>query len=160
MVQRLLQVSHALEVATRNNFLKCEGETAREVALFDFATTDYEMGARVIEIPPDSFFATHTHPHAYHFILVLTGTGIMIYDEKEYTLKPGDTCLVEKGVVHKLGAGKDGARVICVNTPTYEHDDDRHVHYLEDETLESVSVNYAGAAHVHEEHGHHHPHVH
>ena len=165
----LLQVSHAETVTPQNEFLKCEpvegheaSDTAREAALFDFATTDYEMGARIISIPPNRFFAKHTHPHAHHFIVVLKGTAVMIYDGQRYVLQPGDTCLVRKGIIHKLGAGEDGTRVICVNTPTYEHDDPDHVHYLEEETLDSVALDYSDSelvphGHVHEHaHSHHH----
>ena len=152
----LLQISHTQEMTPGNPFLKCEpvhgsdpDETAREASLFDFASTDYEMGARIISIPPNRFFAEHTHPYAHHFILVLEGVGVVIYDGERYILREGDTCLVKRGVVHKLGAAEEGLRAVCVNTPTYEHDDPRHVHYLEEETLESVTVDYSHAEHTH-----------
>jgi quercetin dioxygenase-like cupin family protein len=158
----LLQVSYAQKMTPTNHFLKCEPvqnrdpeETALEASLFDFASTDYEMGARVISIPPNRFFAEHTHPYAHHFIYVLKGTGIIIYDGKEYVLTEGGSCLVRKGVIHKLGAAEEGLLAICVNTPTYEHDDPKHVHYLEEETLESVAIEHDVSEHVHHEHVHH-----
>src|SRR5216683_2751069 len=111
----LLQISYAQEMTPTNPFLRCElisghdpDETALEAALFDFATTDYEMGARVISIPPNRFFAEHTHPYAHHFIYVLKGTGIIIYDGESYVIKEGSSCLVRKGVIHKLGATEEG----------------------------------------------------
>jgi hypothetical protein len=39
-----------------------------------------------------------------------------------------------------LGAGDDGLLAIVVNTPTYENGDPAHVHYAEEETLETVEV--------------------
>jgi quercetin dioxygenase-like cupin family protein len=162
----LLQVSHTRGIKPEHAFLKIEEaqgnnpeEAAEETSLFDFASTNYEMGARVIFIPPNRFFAEHTHPYAHHFIFVLKGTGVMIYDGQRYILKEGDTCLVRKGVIHKLGAAEDGLQAICVNTPTYAHDDPNHVHYTEEETLESVMIGY-GDAHDHHGHEHHHEHEH
>jgi quercetin dioxygenase-like cupin family protein len=155
MVEQL-QISYAQKMTPTNHFLKCEpaqdgdtGGTALEESLFDFASTDYEMGARVISIPPNRFFAEHTHPYAHHFIFVLKGTGIMIYDGERYTIEEGGSCLVRKGVIHKLGAADEGLLAICVNTPTYEHDDPNHVHYLEEETLGSVTIEHDAARHVH-----------
>lgn len=142
-----LQISYPQEMAPKNRFLRCEvlpgqspDEAALEASLFDFATTNYEMGARVISIPPNRAFAQHTHPFAHHFIMVLQGTGIVRYDGEMYTLRAGGTCLVRQGIEHKLGAGDDGLLAVVVNTPTYEHDDPRHVHYSEEETLESIEI--------------------
>ncbi len=146
MAERL-QISNALKAIPTNPFLKCElvpgrdpEEVALEAALFDFSTTGYEMGARVVSIPAQRTFATHVHPYAHHFIYVLQGTGIILYDGQTYILKPGDTCLVRKGIEHKLGAGEEDLLAIIVNTPTYDHDDPRHVSYLEEEILESVPL--------------------
>src|SRR6266849_4389175 len=102
-----LQVGYPNEIRPTNEFLLCEdhdaGEPAREEALYDSASTNYEMGARVISIPPDRFFAEHTHPFAHHFIYILKGTGILFYDGDRYELSAGTSCLVRKGIVHKLG---------------------------------------------------------
>ena len=143
-----LQISYAQEMTPTNPFLRCElipghdpDETALEVSLFDFASTNYEMGARVISIPAHRAFARHTHPEAHHFIYVIQGTGIVVYDGQTYTVKMGGSCLIRRGIEHKLGAGDEGLLAIVVNTPTYEHDDPRHVHYSEEETLESIIVN-------------------
>lgn len=142
-----LQIGYAKEITPTNPFLRCElipghdpNETALEAPLFDFTTTNYEMGARVISVPANRAFARHTHPNAHHFIYVIEGTGIIEYDHQTYVLKAGGSCLVCRGVEHKLGAGDGGLLAIVVNTPTYEHDDPDHVHYVEEETLESIDV--------------------
>jgi quercetin dioxygenase-like cupin family protein len=142
-----LEIAHLDEMKPQNAFLQCElaeghdpYETALEVPLFDFAKTQHQMGARLVSIPPGRAFARHTHPNAYHFIYVLKGTGILEYDGKTYTLKPNETCLVSKGVTHKLGTNEDGLLAMIVNTPTYDNGDPAHVHYLEEETLESVEA--------------------
>jgi len=146
-MSEVLQISYPQEMTPTNSFLRCEivnshdsEDAALEESLFDFATTNYEMGARVISIPPNRAFAQHSHPFAHHFIYVLQGTGIVLYDGQHYTLKSGGTCLVRRGVEHKLGAGDDGLLAIVVNTPTYTHDDPRHVHYSEEETLASIEI--------------------
>ena len=134
-------------------FLKLEqsanqnlSESALEVPLFDFASTHHQLGVRLVTIPANRAFARHIHPNAYHFIYVVDGTGILEYDGAWYILKPGEYCLVRKGVVHKLGAGEDGLLAMIVNSPTYENGDPAHVHYLEDETL--VSVEFASNGHT------------
>jgi len=142
-----LEISRLEELRPSNPFLHCEmvegrdpNETALEVPLFDFAGTKYQMGARLIWIPPARAFARHIHPNAYHFIYVVKGTGIIEYDHQTYRLDPQECCLVHKGITHKLGAGDDGLLAIVVNTPTYDNGDPAHVHYVEEETLESVEV--------------------
>jgi quercetin dioxygenase-like cupin family protein len=139
-----LQVSTVSEMHPLTPFLRCEllpgqnpDEMAHEAPLFDFASTHHNMGARLITIPPNRAFARHTHPNAYHFIYILEGTGIIEYDGAVHELKPQQCCLVLRGVPHKLGAGKEGLQAIVVNTPTYENGDANHVHYLEEELLES-----------------------
>ena len=142
-----LQISRPKHMTPSNSFLVCElaeghdpHETALEAPLFDFASTNYQMGARLISIPPERFFARHTHPNAYHFIYVIEGTGIIEYDHEIHTLQTGECCLVCKGIAHKLGAGGQGLLAMVVNTPTYENGDPAHVHYMEEETLHSLEV--------------------
>jgi mannose-6-phosphate isomerase-like protein (cupin superfamily) len=142
-----LEIGRLKELRPSNSFLQCElvegqdpNETALEVPLFDFASTEHQMGARLISVPANRAFARHTHPNAHHFIYILEGTGIIEYDCRTYTLNPKECCLVRKGITHKLGAGNDGLLAIVVNTPTYENGDPAHVHYAEEETLKTVEV--------------------
>ena len=142
-----LEIGRLKEIRPSNSFLQCElvegrdpNETALEVPLFDFASTEHQMGARLISVPANRAFARHTHPNAHHFIYILEGTGIIEYDCRTYTLNPKECCLVRKGITHKLGAGNDGLLAIVVNTPTYENGDPAHVHYAEEETLKTVEV--------------------
>lgn len=79
-----LEISRLKELRPSNPFLHCElvegtdpNETALEVPLFDFARTEYQMGARLISVPPARAFAQHIHPSAYHFIYVVEGTYLM-----------------------------------------------------------------------------------
>src|SRR5690242_18837355 len=95
-----LEISRLKELKPSNPFLQCElvegrdpNETALEVPLFDFAGTKYQMGARLIWVPPDRAFARHIHPNAYHFIYVVQGTGIIEYDDQTYRLHPQECCL-------------------------------------------------------------------
>lgn len=126
-------------VTPKNDFLRLEnGKAALEEPLFDFSSTGYQIGARLISIPPNQAFARHIHPNAYHFIFVQQGTAILEYGSTSYTLQPGGYCLVMKEVVHKLGAGPKGLLAVVVNSPTYDNGDPSHVTYFEDETLESV----------------------
>ena len=142
-----LQISHLRQLTPSNPFLHCEllgerdsNETALEIPLFDFASTNHEMGARLISIPPLRAFARHIHPNAYHFITIIEGTGIIEYDSQLYTLKANECCLIRKGIMHKLGAGEDGLLAVVVNTPTYDNGDQAHVQYMEEETLDSVVI--------------------
>ena len=142
-----LQISDTHTLKPDTPFLRCErlegydpNEKALERPLFDFTSTHHTLGARLISVPPNRFFARHTHPNAYHFIYIMEGTGIIEYDNILYTMTPGQTCLVRKGIVHKLGAGKDGLLAIVVNTPTYDNGDPAHVHFIEEETLHSIEV--------------------
>jgi len=119
---------------------KGRGEVALEVPLFEFAVTNYQIGARCVWIPPSRFFARHIHPNAYHFIYVLQGMGIMEYDGERYNLQPGEFCLCSKGVIHQLGAGEEGLLAMIITSPAYENGDPEHVTYIEAETLVSVEV--------------------
>ena len=121
-------------------------ETALEAPVFDLALTEHQMGARIVQIPADRAFQDHIHPHAYHFILVLKGTAVMVYDGQRHVLEPGECCLVLRGVQHNLGAGADGLTALVVNTPTYENGDPRHVQYLGEESLASIEFPVEPAA--------------
>jgi len=135
----VLQQGDIKLVTPKSDFLRLEnGKAALEEPLFDLASTGYQIGARLISIPPNQAFARHIHPNAYHFIFVQQGTAILEYDSARYILQPGGYCLVMKGVVHKLGAGPKGLLAVVVNSPTYDNGDPSHVTYFEAETLESV----------------------
>jgi quercetin dioxygenase-like cupin family protein len=147
IMTQVLEISDTRTLKPNNPFLQCEiaegdnpDERALEKSLFNFASTHHTLGARLISIPPNRFFARHTHPNAYHFIYIIKGTGIIEYDQATYKMEPGQTCLVRKGVAHKLGAGKEGLQAIVVNTPTYDNGDPAHVHYVEEETLDSIEI--------------------
>jgi quercetin dioxygenase-like cupin family protein len=153
MMSTELQFGKLEQLNPHCSFLKLEqsanqdlSESALEVPLFDFASTHHQIGARLVTIPANRAFARHIHPNAHHFIYVVNGTGVLEYDGARYVLKPGEYCVVCKGVVHKLGAGEDGLLAMIVNSPTYENGDPAHVHYLEDETL--VSVEFASNGHT------------
>jgi quercetin dioxygenase-like cupin family protein len=142
-----LQISDTTILKPDTPFLQCEraegydpNERALEKSLFDFTSTYHTLGARLISIPANRFFARHTHPNAFHFIYIIKGNGIIEYDQRVYRMKPGQTCLVRKGVAHKLGAGQEGLLAIVVNTPTYDNGDLDHVHYVEEETLHSIEI--------------------
>ena len=146
-----LQFGNLEQLKPENSFLKLEQdanqnacESALEISLFDFTSTHHQLGARLITIPANRAFARHIHPSAHHFIYIVNGTGVLEYDGIRYILKPGEYCLVCKGVMHKLGAGEDGLLAMVVNSPTYENGDPVHVHYLEDETLASVELTSNG----------------
>ena len=146
-MSEVLQISDTHILKPDTPFLRCERlegydpeDKALEKPLFDFNITHHTLGARLISVPPNRFFARHTHPNAYHFIIIIEGTGVIEYDHDIYTIKPGQTCLVRKGIVHKLGAGKEGLLAIVVNTPTYDNGDPDHVHFVEEETLHSIEV--------------------
>src|SRR6266487_4021307 len=148
-----LQFGKLEQLEPGNPFLKLErgtnqdvSATALEAPLFDFASTQHQLGARLVTIPANRAFARHIHPNAFHFIYVVDGTGVLEYDGACYILKPGEYCLVCKGVVHKLGAGADSLLAMIINSPTYENGDPAHVHYLEDETLVSLEFASNGRA--------------
>ncbi len=142
-----LTISNLDHVLPQNPFLilsqqygRDPNETALEAPVFDFAITEHQLGARIVRIPEDRAFQNHIHPHAYHFILVLKGVAVIVYDGERHVLHPGECCLVRKGVQHNLGAGAEGLTALVINTPTYENGDPRHVQYLGMESLASVEL--------------------
>src|SRR5260370_5388077 len=148
-----LQVGKLERLRPDKSFLKLEqhanqdlSESALEVPLFDFASTHHQLGARLVTVPANRAFARHIHPKAYHFIYVVRGTGVLEYDGATYILKPGEYCVVCKGVAHKLGAAQHGLLALIGNSPTYQNCDPAHRHYLDDETLGSVELALNGDA--------------
>ncbi len=142
-----LTISKLDQVLPQNPFLllsqeygRDPSETALEAPVYDFALTEHQLGARIVQIPGDRAFQKHIHPHAYHFILVLKGVAVIVYDGERHVLYPGECCLVRKGVAHNLGAGAEGLTALVINTPTYENGDPRHVQYLGEESLASVEI--------------------
>jgi mannose-6-phosphate isomerase-like protein (cupin superfamily) len=66
----------------------------------------------------------HYHRESEEIYFFLDGGGAMEVDGSEQgDLAAGDAVLIPPGSWHRLAAGADGARFLCMCAPPYSHDD-------------------------------------
>jgi mannose-6-phosphate isomerase-like protein (cupin superfamily) len=65
----------------------------------------------------------HLHKTSQEVYYVIEGTGTVWLDNQPFEVKTGDSLLITPGTPHKIKAGENGIRVLCICSPAYSHHD-------------------------------------
>jgi quercetin dioxygenase-like cupin family protein len=111
-----------------NNYLKVQPKEpfpggGKAAILIDAEECDNRARAELIELQPGEGFPIHTHPKSDHIILVVSGTGQLLWEGKELSIVTGDTFVVPMGDVHSIKAGDEAAlKFVVINVPPIDFD--------------------------------------
>ncbi len=79
--------------------------------------------AQVI-IPPGKSSALHYHKISEETYYLLQGEGWMRIDQQEFSLQPGQACLIEPGEVHQIfNPGKTDLKFLAICAPAWVPED-------------------------------------
>jgi quercetin dioxygenase-like cupin family protein len=95
--------------------------------------------AELVELQPEEGFPVHVHPKSDHVILVVQGTGELLWGDERRRITCGDTFVVPMGDVHSITAGvAEPLRFVVINVPPidFHHHDfmrpvEPHEHAIE-----------------------------
>lgn len=77
-----------------------------------------------VVIPPESSSPAHYHEVSEETYYVLKGKARMIIDDSEFTLSPGQACLIMPGEVHQIfNDEKEALEFLTVSAPAWTPDD-------------------------------------
>jgi len=77
-----------------------------------------------VVIPPGKSSASHYHKISEETYFILKGEGWMRIDQQEFSLQPGQACLIEPGEVHQIfNRGKTDLEFLAVCAPAWETKD-------------------------------------
>jgi mannose-6-phosphate isomerase-like protein (cupin superfamily) len=65
----------------------------------------------------------HYHARSEEIYLITDGGGVLEVDGESDEVRPGDAIRIPPGARHELVAGLNGARLLCMCSPPYSHDD-------------------------------------
>lgn len=65
----------------------------------------------------------HYHGASEEIYLITAGGGRLEVDGDVRVVSAGDAALIPPGAWHELVAGPDGARLLCMCSPPYSHED-------------------------------------
>jgi mannose-6-phosphate isomerase-like protein (cupin superfamily) len=65
----------------------------------------------------------HYHARSEEIYLITDGGGVLEVDGESGEVRPGDAIRIPPGARHELVAGLNGARLLCMCSPPYSHDD-------------------------------------
>ena len=77
-----------------------------------------------IQIPPGKSSALHYHRQIEESYYILKGEGWMEINQKEFVLKPGQTCFIQPGEVHRImNRGDEDLEFLAFCVPAWEPED-------------------------------------
>ena len=76
-----------------------------------------------IFVNPESRFSLQYHNHREEFWTIVEGSGYLTRGDKEYKVKPGDSCHIPVQTLHRMEGGQNGVLFIEVQRgECYEED--------------------------------------
>jgi len=122
-----MRVTHKNEI--QNEFITPEGEIIYELigASALRGETAHHSLAHII-IPPGKSCALHFHKKSEETYYILNGEGWMRIDQKEFSLHPGQACLIEPGENHQIfNRGQVDLEFLAVCAPAWVPEDSYEV---------------------------------
>lgn len=108
-----------------NEFFTPQGEKIYELigkSALTGETTRHSL-AHII-IPPGKSSALHFHKNSEETYYILKGEGWMRIDQHEFSLQPGQACLIEPGEKHQVfNQGKTDLEFLAVCAPAWVPED-------------------------------------
>jgi quercetin dioxygenase-like cupin family protein len=98
-------------------FITKDGSTIREL----HHTPVQSLAEASLE--PGQATERHYHARSEEIYLMTEGGGVLEVDGETRRVAAGDAVLIPPGAPHRLVAGPDGARLLCMCAPPYAHDD-------------------------------------
>lgn len=104
-------------IADAEPFTTKDGSTIREL----HHTPVQSLAEASLE--PGQSTQRHYHARTEEIYLITGGGGVLEVAGESREVGPGDAVLIPPGAWHELAAGPDGARLLCMCSPPYSHDD-------------------------------------
>ena len=104
-------------LADAEPFTTKDGSTIREL----HHTPAQSLAEASLE--PGQATQRHYHARSEEIYLVTDGGGLLEVDGESRHVRAGDAVLIPPGAWHELVAGAAGARLFCMCSPPYSHDD-------------------------------------
>jgi quercetin dioxygenase-like cupin family protein len=104
-------------LAAAEPFTTKDGSTIRELH-----HTDVQSLAEA-SLEPGQATQRHYHARSEEIYLITDGGGTLEVDGEKRDVGVGDAILIPPGAWHELVAGATGARLLCICSPPYAHDD-------------------------------------
>jgi quercetin dioxygenase-like cupin family protein len=98
-------------------FTTKDGSTIREL----HHTPAQSLAEATLE--PGQATQRHCHARSEEIYLLTHGDAVLEVDGDAREVRAGDAIVIPPGAWHQLGAGPDGARLLCMCVPPYSHDD-------------------------------------
>jgi len=99
-------------------FVTKDGSIIRE-----FMRTERQSLAEAI-VPPGQTTHLHRHINTEEFYHITAGEGRMRLEDRDFTVKAGDTVNIPPGTMHEIeNTGEGELKILCMCVPPYEHDD-------------------------------------
>ena len=122
-----MRVTHKNEI--QNEFITPEGEIIYELigaSALSGETTHHSLAH--ITIPPGKSCALHFHKISEETYYILNGEGWMRIDQEEFSLHPGQACLIEPGENHQIfNRGQVDLEFLAVCAPAWVPEDSYEV---------------------------------
>jgi quercetin dioxygenase-like cupin family protein len=104
-------------LASAEPFVTKDGSTIREL----HHTATQSLAEASLE--PGEATQRHYHGRSEEIYLITDGGGTLEVDGEWREVGAGDAILIPHGAWHELAAGATGARLLCMCSPPYSHDD-------------------------------------
>ena len=90
---------------------------------FERFTLNQSTTVKIIRVDPTSALSLQRHALRSEYWFLLDGAATAVLGGEEIAMEPGDDCFVPAGTLHRLVAGKAGARILEIAFGDFAEDD-------------------------------------
>ncbi|WP_422114800.1 cupin domain-containing protein [Brachybacterium sp. UNK5269] len=87
----------------------------RRGAVWSIAEPDRELDANLIRLPPHAEIPSHVGAEVDTLLHVVRGSGVLVTEDDEQPLRPGDVALLPRRTVRGIRADGDGLEYLTVH---------------------------------------------
>ena len=104
-------------------FITKDGSEIRELLAHRNSSIRQQSLAEA-RVPVGATTELHLHPKTEEIYYILEGEGLMVINQEERRVRPGDAIAIPPGAQHQItNDGTVSLRFLCCCAPGYEHED-------------------------------------
>lgn len=82
-----------------------------------------QVTVKILHILPESKLSLQYHHNRDEFWYVIEGSGVIVLDDEELQVKPGDECFIRQGQKHRIVTQGEEMRVLEVSYGDFDETD-------------------------------------
>ena len=79
--------------------------------------TGGRISCHIVRLEPNAELKAHVHEGKSEIHEIISGTGLMMIDNKDFSYSPGSVCYIPDNTIHSVKAGDNGLIILAKFSP-------------------------------------------